>query len=77
MYIAVDMNLAMINAEPDSAQKTNALKYHKKIKQNQAQFVQKVNESLDQEVTREGIDRLTSLYRTYDLRLMIAGDKKQ
>ena len=33
-YIAIDLNLKMLNSLPDSPDKANALKYHKRIEQN-------------------------------------------
>ena len=34
LYIAIDLNLKMINAEKDSPEKQSALQYHKKIANN-------------------------------------------
>ena len=38
MYIAVDLNQKMVEAEPNSAEKTSALKYLKKVKANRNKF---------------------------------------
>ena len=39
MYVAIDMNLNMINSLPESPSKTNALKYHKKIAAGREKFI--------------------------------------
>ena len=76
MYIAVDLNQRMLENEPNTPEKTSALKYLKKVKTNRNKFFEQLQNQLDREVTQESIQFLDQIYRSYDLRLTMAGDKE-
>ena len=76
IYIAVDLNQNMLTQEPDSPEKSNALKYMKKVLSNRNRFVEQLTNQLNKDVTEESIRFMDQIYRSYDLRLTIAGEKE-
>ena len=76
MYIAIDLNQKMMEQEPDSPEKTNTMKYHKKIIANRPRFFEQLSNQLNPNVNEDSIKFLDQIYRSYDLRLTMAGDKQ-
>ena len=63
---------------PKSADKTEALLYHDRIAENRTSYLQGIREQLPDKVSlEEMVDILDQFFRSYDLRLSIAGDKPQ
>merc|ERR1712060_529164 len=75
-YVAIDLNLRLLQALPESTEKTNALKYHKKIKEGQQRFMKNIANQMGRDVAREDLNFMEQLYRSYDLRMTVAGDKE-
>ena len=76
MYVAIDLNLTMIKTMKDSPEKENALKYHQRIAANRDTFIEQVSSQLEPMVSKEQLEFLDQVYRSYDMRMTIAGDKE-
>ena len=77
VYIAINLNIKILKAQKEnSAELKAALAYHDRIAKNRRAYVQKLQRDLPDECTIDDIKlHLDQFYRTYDLRLTIAGDK--
>ena len=75
-YVAVNLNQKLLNNLPDGEMRGKALDYHKRIASTRKSFLSKVGSSLPEQITQEdlGGDILHQFYRSYDLRMAIAGD---
>ena len=47
MYIVVELNTKMMEKEPNSPEKTNAVKYLKKVESNRRKFLEQLNTQLN------------------------------
>ena len=74
-YVAVTLNEIMVKALPQGNEKDNAIKYLERIGTNQEKFMLHLASQLDEECDKESLDFLDQVYRSYDLRMTIAGDK--
>ena len=75
-YVAIDLNATMVESMPNSSEKTAALKYHARIKQNKKSFIEQLMNQLSPEVSRDELTMLMEIFRSYDLRMIISGDKE-
>ena len=78
VYIAVTLNLKLIQSKPATTEQKEALEYHKRIAAGRRSFLQRLTEELPEEVTKDELcGALDQFFRSYDLRLTLAGDKKE
>lgn len=76
MYVGIEINEHLVKACKDSPEKTSALKYLERVKQKRNTYLYMCQNSLETEVTKDQIQIFTPIFRSYDLRMTIAGDKK-
>ena len=75
-YIAVNLNQKLLKNLPDNEARKKALDYHKRIDANRKLFLKKVGDSLPEQISVENLrgELLRQFFRSYDLRMAIAGD---
>ena len=76
LYVSIDLNKKMVESLPKSPEQKNALKYHERIFQNRQKFLEQLNQQLGRSVVREQIAGLAEIFKSYDLRMTVAGDKE-
>ena len=76
MYIGITLNMRIVNALKDSPEKKTALQYLGRVDANKDLFIQQCKEQLEAEVTKEQIGFLGQIFRSYDLRMTVSGDKE-
>ena len=77
VYVATKLNKKLVEAMPKSEARTKALQYHERLEANRKNFLKGVSDQLEPEVTKEGLcEFLDQFYRSYDLRMTIAGDRE-
>ena len=75
-FIAVNLNQKLLRNVPENDQVRRAKEYHKRIDKNRKVFLKKVGDSLPDIIIEESLnsDLLRQFYRSYDLRVAMAGD---
>lgn len=74
-YVAVNLNLKIVQNLPETEDKRSALEYHKRIAKNRKAFLQNIGSELPEQVDCDGLHvLLDQFYRSYDLRMAMAGD---
>ena len=76
-YIAVNLNQKLLQNFPDNEQKAKALSYHKSIDMNRKAFLKQVGDQLPEQIEEDTLrssELLRQFYRSYDLRMAMAGD---
>ena len=77
MYVAVSINTKLVKAMPASAEKDKALAYLETCQRNRKSWAVGLTRELGAEVTEEELmELMKQFFRSYDLRMSIAGDKK-
>ena len=74
-YIAIDLNEKLVQAMPKSPEQASALKYHQRLRASKKGFLKKLAQMLPDEIAQESIGFLTQIFRSYDLRMAVAGDR--
>ena len=77
LYVAVNLNKKLLKGMPESEEKTKALSYLDTCTKNRKRWMSELTQELDDEVTGEQlIELIKPFFRSYDLRMSIAGDTK-
>ena len=77
MYVAVSINTKLVKAMPTSAEKDKAVAYLETCQRNRKSWAVALTRELGAEVTAEELmELMKQFFRSYDLRMSIAGDKK-
>ena len=72
------MNEKIMEHQPKSPQKTAALEYLDRIKKGKRHFIQNFKQQCPDQVSFDDMKELfEEFYRSYDLRMTLAGDKKE
>ena len=77
-YIAVNLNQKLLQNIPQSTTKDKVMQYHKSIDKNRKAFLKKVGDNLPDQITEDCLrasDLVRQFFRSYDLRMAMAGDQ--
>ena len=78
MYISCSLNQKLVQATEDCPEKQKSLKYLDKIQKNRRDWARNLTGQLDSEISEEElVELMKQFYRSYDLRMSIAGDKRE
>ena len=77
MYVAVSINTKLVKALPPSGEKDKAVAYLETCQRNRKSWAVALTRELGPEVTADELmELMKQFFRSYDLRMSIAGDKK-
>ena len=76
LYVGIELNQRLVTAQKPSTARKSALEYLERVQQNRERFIEQCANQLEADVTREQVGALDRIFRSYDLRMTVSGDKE-